>query len=550
MKTLSIFLGLLSIIVFSSAVLPQQTPETAETYFKLGLADLEADRYETAEEYFSIALGVKPDHAAALLARAKTRHYKGDYSGALADANGAVKIDPALGEAYFLRARLRGFELINDIQEKRKDIAPDAVGKSVRLILEDYDAAVKNSYISVAVFKERGEHKCLLLSMCASAVADFDRAIAIEPGDIDLQERRTVAKFKSGDWQGATSDYLKITGRTAKKMPEGQIFKTKRSYQESRELAKEISGAIAQIFLKNSSAAMEDNSPEIVITELNRGIALFPDNPALFAARANYGRFTNSKEFLESDALRMVELDPFNFQTQRTALHYLMGIQKCSRALELMNRAALEDPRNAEAYLWRGNARSCSDDFQGALEDNDRAIALEPGNETFKANRANLLSRMQQTADSLETYSSVIEELEAKISSGQNENDVAKARREISYALISRSRIYAKQNMVKEAFADLDRAVEILPEFNSFRTRARAYLWQKDYEKAIRDYDEVIRLQPEALASYIDRGDVYFQMGNFESALRDYEKAAVLKGDIAELVQRKIAAAKAGLAAR
>ena len=126
------------------------------------------------------------------------------------------------------------------------------------------------------------------------------------------------------------------------------------------------------------------------------------------------------------------------------------------------------------------------------------------------------------------------------MSIAKESEEKSKIKRDLSGAYIARSRIYARQNEVAPAFSDLDRAVQVLPEFYNYRIRAMAYKWQKMYDKSISDFTEVIRLQPKSLGSYMERGDVYFLMGNYAEALADYEKASELKGEIKEIIDQKI----------
>ncbi len=55
----------------------------------------------------------------------------------------------------------------------------------------------------------------------------------------------------------------------------------------------------------------------------------------------------------------------------------------------------------------------------------------------------------------------------------------------------------------------------------------RASLWKAkgEYEKAIADYDEVIRLNPNIARSYFDRGYARSKIAKREEAIRDYSKA-------------------------
>jgi Flp pilus assembly protein TadD len=59
--------------------------------------------------------------------------------------------------------------------------------------------------------------------------------------------------------------------------------------------------------------------------------------------------------------------------------------------------------------------------------------------------------------------------------------------------------------------------------------RGIAYYWLKHYEKAVEDYTEAIRLQPNYWQAYGNRANAYQQLGETEKARRDLARAKELK---------------------
>jgi tetratricopeptide (TPR) repeat protein len=57
------------------------------------------------------------------------------------------------------------------------------------------------------------------------------------------------------------------------------------------------------------------------------------------------------------------------------------------------------------------------------------------------------------------------------------------------------------------------------------KSRARASLAKGDYESAIADYDEVIRLTPDSALAYIDRGQAYSAKADDDRAIADFDHA-------------------------
>jgi lipoprotein NlpI len=59
----------------------------------------------------------------------------------------------------------------------------------------------------------------------------------------------------------------------------------------------------------------------------------------------------------------------------------------------------------------------------------------------------------------------------------------------------------------------------------SFNNRGGAWSAQKEYDKAIRDYDEAIRLDPKYAFAYYNRGNAWWAKKEFDKAIQDYDVA-------------------------
>ena len=64
-----------------------------------------------------------------------------------------------------------------------------------------------------------------------------------------------------------------------------------------------------------------------------------------------------------------------------------------------------------------------------------------------------------------------------------------------------------------------------------YNKRGRIYDANSEYDLAIADLDEAIRLNPNQADFYYNRGNVYNDKGEYELATKDYDKAAKLERD-------------------
>jgi len=67
--------------------------------------------------------------------------------------------------------------------------------------------------------------------------------------------------------------------------------------------------------------------------------------------------------------------------------------------------------------------------------------------------------------------------------------------------------------------------VDVNPNPTIFYNRGYAWTLKKDYDKAIKDHDEAIRLDPKYTSAFINRGNVWSQKKDYDKAIKDYDEA-------------------------
>jgi tetratricopeptide (TPR) repeat protein len=72
------------------------------------------------------------------------------------------------------------------------------------------------------------------------------------------------------------------------------------------------------------------------------------------------------------------------------------------------------------------------------------------------------------------------------------------------------------------AIADLDKAIELMPEIgNLYLMRAAGYRAKQDFDKALADADEAVRRDPKRADFYVMRGMIYADKGDLDHAIED-----------------------------
>ncbi len=88
---------------------------------------------------------------------------------------------------------------------------------------------------------------------------------------------------------------------------------------------------------------------------------------------------------------------------------------------------------------------------------------------------------------------------------------------------------YYRKSDYDRAIADCNEALRLDPQFaEAFTVRGDSYLWKGDYDRAFSDLNEGVRLAPKAAWTFNDRGRAYEEKGDYDRALGDFNKAIEL----------------------
>ena len=94
----------------------------------------------------------------------------------------------------------------------------------------------------------------------------------------------------------------------------------------------------------------------------------------------------------------------------------------------------------------------------------------------------------------------------------------------VAAAHVNRGIAYENKKDYDRAIADYSEAIKLEPTASRFHYRANINYTTKNYDQAIADYNEAIRLEPNALR-YTDRADTYHIKKDYDHAIADYGEA-------------------------
>ncbi len=86
------------------------------------------------------------------------------------------------------------------------------------------------------------------------------------------------------------------------------------------------------------------------------------------------------------------------------------------------------------------------------------------------------------------------------------------------------------KNDYDKAIKDLDEAIRLDPKYATARyNRAAFFFLKEDYEKATKDLDEVIRLDPKNVKAFGERAWARIKLEQYDKAVADFEQALKLE---------------------
>jgi tetratricopeptide (TPR) repeat protein len=102
----------------------------------------------------------------------------------------------------------------------------------------------------------------------------------------------------------------------------------------------------------------------------------------------------------------------------------------------------------------------------------------------------------------------------------------------LAIAFNNRGNGYKARGEIDRAIQDYDEAIRLEPDHaKAFLNRGTAYKAKGEIDRAIQDYDEAIRLEPDSNISFFNRGNAWQAKGDYGRAIEDYDEAIRLKPD-------------------
>ena len=232
-----------------------------------------------------------------------------------------------------------------------------------------------------------------------------------------------------------------------------------------------------------------------------------------------------------------------------------LGNKNYDEAIKEYNEAIRLDPKNAKAYNGRGVIYQMKGQYDQAIKEFNEAIRLDPNDSwAYAARGGTYLTKGQYAQAVLDTKRALVlnpnDELAKsvlqKISGGdttrtgiQNTNSA----REKAQAALERGREHFGNRNYDQAISEYTEAIRLDPKNAMvYVCRGEAYNQKNSpfgsdkmlIDKAIKDFDEAIRLNPNDAKAYVGRGEAYYYNFQCDQAISDCTKAIRLDPNYAK----------------
>ncbi len=260
-----------------------------------------------------------------------------------------------------------------------------------------------------------------------------------------------------------------------------------------------------------SAVYRESNQLDKALAAIDKAIQLQPNNPNLYSQK--HAVLGDLKRYREAAAAinKAIELSPravfyFNRAIVRKDLGDKQG------AIDDYNQAIKINPNLADAYYNRGLVRSELGDKQGEIDDYNQAIKINPNYAQAYYNRGNARFVLGDKQGAIDDYNLAI-----------------KFNPNLALAYNNRGIVRDDLGDKQGAIDDYNLAIKFNPNLAlAYINRGIVRKDLGDKPGAIDDYTQAIKFNPNLAQAYYNRGIVYYQLGDKQKAREDLQRAAQL----------------------
>jgi tetratricopeptide (TPR) repeat protein len=471
----------------------------ATSYAQRGLLYLQQEKYAEALKDLDEAIRLETRQVAYHINRGLVKYYMNDLRGAMNDYNIVINLDPHNTVARFNRGLLRS--TVGDVYGAIEDF-----NEVIQQEPDNFIALYNRAILEVDAHQYR------------EAVADLDKVLTEYPNFVPGYYFRSDIKKELNDLKGADKDYwyaFDLEQNLRKQKEAGKIITGKEvldsepdNENDDSKIRKKSDKSIDKfnrlvvydkeeetksIYNSEIRGRVQDKQVKVdlksqfVITYYERIESIDNSNFRFDKMIADY----NSQKFLKMQ-LKVVNLEaPL---TDDQADYHFRSIDDYSLVLD-------RNQQDVNAYFGRALDYMVLQDLSEAIDDYSRVINLDPTFAPAYFNRAVVRYKEMEISDYKDDSGSLTFNLQ--------HNPI--------------------KNLNTGSSPYIQQVTPVAPN-KAIDDTKRVY----DYDLILRDYETVIRLNPDFVYAYFNRGNIRFLQKDFRSAIADYDAAIQRNPDFAE----------------
>ncbi len=378
-----------------TAALAQNTTPNPTVYVSRGQARARLGEYPQAIDDFSRALELSPGNAFAHLERGTVYLETGDYLTAISDLTRALQLNPYLWLALSRRAE-----------------AHTRLGHHDRAV-SDLTEALCLDPLNPGLFAARGEAQ--LRQGSPNALADYDEAVRLAPGNPEWRARRGLMCLSTGRLEQAEQDlsaalqidptnvnWLRARGEA--RLRSTQLDQAMTDYIEMTRLAP----AEGTAYLGQALVYITRGDFGMALPYLDRAIDYAPGLAEAYYQRARCNHRIDQVKAALEDVNRAVELEPGGVLPRRLRAELFMRMGRAEEAYADLAELVARAPSDPIVYHLRGKLEFRRGRAEAAIADLTTALRLDPKFTEALADRAGVYRGVAKHKEALADLTSAV----------------------------------------------------------------------------------------------------------------------------------------------
>ena len=472
---------------------------------------------------------------------------RGDYNNAVKEIGREIKRTPQLSDLYVLRGE-----------------AYAGMGKSKKAFDEYQEAIARFSNYREAYIKRADLY--LKEQNVSQAAADYGMALTLDVEDIPLLTQRAKLNIQLNQLDEAVSDYSRAVQVAPKNpafyMARGKLLRKQKKYRPALNdftQATKLADGNPNAWFFKGLAFVDLHDPAGAVSAFEEAKARnLSSQSQMVIQRLGNTYFASGKRLVDQEAYGAavdsltgaILIDPKNIDAW-----YFRGVSNLAQkdilsAISDLTQVVSLSPNHAFGFFQRGNAYLANKQYQEAAQDFSNAGSLDPKLLDAHLKAGEAYGKMKRYPEALNAFQRALnlDKNNARVyfemgnmyvfredysEALKSFKQALKKRKNYPEAHFNRGQLLVKLGEYSSATADFSSAIKLDPEFpEAYLERAKVYQQDGKIKEAIADYSSALTYRSNYFSAILNRGNAYYEVKAYSKALEDLERAASLDGNL------------------